>query len=223
MNGIETVRRTSAAFIAKRPGVTALLAGALSATGFAPLGLWPITLAMLALLMQLIWQAPDRKAAGKVGYAFGLGHFTIGLNWIAHAFTFQDSMPHWLGYPAVALLSLFLALYPAVAAIIGWMLGRGRPQFFALFFACAWLLTEYLRASLLTGFAWNPLGVIWLGTGVEQVATVIGTYGLGLVAMLAAGALWWLGHRQWRQAGLLLGGLALVTALGLLRASYIGG
>ena len=223
MNGIETVRRTSAAFIAKRSGVTALLMGALSATGFAPLGLWPITLAMLALLMQLIWQAPDRKAAGKIGYAFGLGHFTIGLNWIAHAFTFQDSMPHWLGYPAVALLSLFLALYPAVAAIIGWTLGRGRPQFFALFFACAWLLTEYLRASLLTGFAWNPLGVIWLGTGVEQVAAVIGTYGLGLVAMLAAGALWWLAHRQWRQAGLLLGGLALVAALGLLRASYIGG
>jgi len=207
--------------LTKRPIMAALLAGALSATGFAPLGLWPVTLLMLALLMHLLWLAPDRRRAGKIGYAFGLGQFTIGLNWIAHAFTFQDSMPHWLGYPAVFLLSLYLALYPAMAAVIGWTLGRGRAQLFALFLACAWLLTEYLRASLFTGFAWNPLGVIWLGTGVDQLGIVIGTYGLGLIAMLAAGALWWLGHRQWRQAALMLGGLALIAALGGWRAASI--
>ncbi|MCW2393683.1 MULTISPECIES: apolipoprotein N-acyltransferase [unclassified Sphingobium] len=214
--------RIAAAFVARRPRVTALLAGLISATGFAPLGLWPVTVIMLALVMQLIWVAPDRKSAGQIGYLFGLGHFMLGLNWIAHAFTFQDSMPAWLGYPAVGLLSVYLAVYPAMAAMIGWTLGRGRPQVFALFLATAWLLTEYLRASLFTGFAWNPLGVIWLGTGVEQTAIAIGTYGLGLVAMLAAAALWWLAHRQWRPAGLMIVGLTLVAGLGLLRASYIG-
>src|SRR5690606_25079166 len=78
-----------------------------------------------------------------------------------------------------------------------------------------WLLTEALRAALFTGFAWNPLGVIWLGTGVDQFAAVIGTYGLGLLAVLAAGALWWLAHRQWRQAGVVLGGLVVVGLIGL--------
>jgi apolipoprotein N-acyltransferase len=209
------------AWVAKRPGLVALVAGALSATGFAPLGLWPVTLVMLALLIHLLWVAPDRRGAGKVGYAFGLGQFVIGLNWIAHAFTFQDAMPHWFGYAAVVLVSVYLALYPAIAAIIGWTLGRGRPRLFALFLACAWLLTEYVRSTLFTGFAWNPLGVIWLGTGVDQLGVTIGTYGLGLIAMLAGGALWWLAHRQWRPAGIVLAGLVIVAALGGVRSGLV--
>ncbi len=82
---------------ARRPGLVALVVGALSATGFKPLGLWPLTLLCLAAFIHLLWLAPDRRGAAKVGYLFGFGQFTIGLNWIAHAFTFQDSMPHWLG------------------------------------------------------------------------------------------------------------------------------
>lgn len=220
---IQTIDRAAAqAWLAKRPGLVALGAGVLSATGFEPLHLWPVMLAMLALLMQLLWRARDRRDAARIGYAFGLGQFTVGLNWIAHAFTFQDAMPHWLGYPAILLLSFYLAFYPAMAALIGWQLGRGRPQLFALFLGCAWLLTEYLRATMFTGFAWNPLGVIWLGTGVDQLAIAIGTYGLGLVAMLAAGALWWAAHRQWRPAAMLVGGLVLVALLGTLRAGQVG-
>jgi len=211
------------ALLERRPGLSALMAGALSATGFEPLHLWPVTLLALALLIHLLWRAESRRDAARTGYAFGLGQFVIGLNWIAHAFTYQDAMPHWFGYAGVLLLSLYLAAYPAMAAAIGWTLGRGRPRLFALFFACAWLLTEYLRAALFTGFAWNPLGVIWLGTGVDQLAAVIGTYGLGLIAVLAAGALWWLAHRQWRQAGVVLGGLAVIALIGLVSGGGVSG
>lgn len=200
--------------LARRPGLAALGAGAVSATAFEPLHLWPLMLVALALLIELLWRAESGRAAARIGYAFGLGQFVIALNWIAHAFTFQDAMPAWLGYVSVVLLSFYLALYPAMAAFIGWTLGRGRPRLFASFFACAWLLTECLRAALFTGFSWNPLGVIWLGTGVEQLATAIGTYGLSLLVVLASGALWWLAHRQWRQGGLLLGGLAVAALLG---------
>ena len=199
----------------RRPGLIALAAGGLSATGFEPLHLWPVTLIALALLIALLWRAESGRVAARIGYAFGLGQFVIALNWIAHAFTFQDNMPAWLGYVSVVLLSFYLALYPAMAAFIGWTLGRGRPRLFVLFFACAWLLTEFLRAAIFTGFAWNPLGVIWLGTGIDQLAAVIGSYGLSLIAVLAAGALWWLGYRQWRQAGAVLSGLAIAGLIGL--------
>ncbi|MBO9580716.1 MAG: apolipoprotein N-acyltransferase [Sphingobium sp.] len=213
------------AFSAKRPGVTALIAGGLSATGFKPLGLWPVMLACLALFIHLLWQAADRRAAFKIGYLFGLGQFTVGLNWIAHAFTFQDSMPHWLGWIAVPLLSVYLAVYPALAALAGWWIGkkaaRGDARLFVTILASTWVLSEYLRATLFTGFAWNPLGVIWLGTGVDQLATIIGTYGLGLIAMLAAGGLWWASHRAWRPAGLMLGGIVVIAALGFVRTMLI--
>jgi apolipoprotein N-acyltransferase len=208
------------------PKRTALLAGLLSATGFAPLNLWPVTLACLAALILLIEAAPDRRAAFSRGWLFGVGHFTLGLNWIAHAFTFQDSMPHWFGYGAVVLLSLYLAVFPGLATLSTWWLSRisvlrrkpeprgersdmhprllpsqehnGAP--FMLLFAALWIATEYLRATLFTGFAWNPLGVIWMPTRISGLAPYVGTYGLSGLTVLIAGGL--LQHyRPWfRQA-----------------------
>lgn len=104
----------------RRPGLTALLIGAASATGFAPLGLWPVTLVALALLLWLLEHAPRHRAAFGLGWLFGLGHFTIGNNWIATAFTFQAKMPAWLGWVAVPLLSLYLALFVGLATWSAW-------------------------------------------------------------------------------------------------------
>lgn len=206
----------------RRPKLFALAAGFLSATGFEPLKLWPVTLACLALLVLLIERAPDRKAAFLRGWLFGVGHFTLGLNWIAHAFTYQDAMPHWFGYGAVILLSLYLAIYPGLATLGAWWLNRrctrqrdDRLPLLLLLAAC-WIAAEYLRAIVFTGFAWNPLGVIWLPTGVAIASTVIGTYGLGALAILAAGAIILAFRRQIAPAICIAVPLALLVILGLL-------
>ncbi|HEX7854274.1 MAG TPA: apolipoprotein N-acyltransferase [Sphingobium sp.] len=180
-----------------------LLAGAASACGFEPLHIWPVTLLSLALLLALLDRAKTGRKAAAIGYAFGLGQFTIGLNWIAFAFTFQDAMPHWFGYGAVVLLSFYLAVYPALAALLAWRLAR-RGGALALTFVLAggWALTEYLRSTMFTGFAWNPLGVIWIGTGVEHMARFVGTYGLGVLAVMTGGAVWMVLRGQ-RKLGLL--------------------
>src|SRR3546814_2176198 len=70
-----------AAFADRRPKLLALLLGALSATGFAPLHLWPLTLMALAGWMALVARSPRGWRAAGVGWAFGFGHFAIGLNW----------------------------------------------------------------------------------------------------------------------------------------------
>lgn len=184
------------------PKLLALAAGALSATGFAPLELWPVTLACLALLIHLL-QAPGWRAVFARGWLFGLGHFTVGLNWIAHAFTYQDAMPHWFGYGAVVALSLYLAVFPALAGLPS-RLGKS-PLSFALFFAAAWIATEWLRATLFTGFAWNPLAAIWVPVlPVAQAAQWTGTYGLSGLTVLAAGGLLMLARRRWAGAALIL-------------------
>ncbi|MBH2000482.1 MAG: apolipoprotein N-acyltransferase [Sphingomonadaceae bacterium] len=208
------------ALIERHPKLATLLAGFLSATGFAPLSLWPITLICLALLIHLIERAPDRRAAFLRGWLFGVGHFTLGLNWIAHAFTFQDSMPHWFGYGAVIVLSLYLAIYPGLATLGAWWL-RGRLKAdgalrFILLLAACWIGTEYLRATLFTGFAWNPLGVVWMPTGVALAATVIGTYGLGALVILAAGACLLAARRHHRAAAAMIAPLLIVALWGWL-------
>ena len=83
----------AAALIAKYPRLLAIVAGGVSATGFAPLNLWPLTLLCLALLMHLVASADTGKRAFITGWLFGVGHFSIGNNWIATAFTYQAAMP----------------------------------------------------------------------------------------------------------------------------------
>jgi apolipoprotein N-acyltransferase len=182
----------------------ALLLGALAACGFQPWGIWPLTLAAFAGLMWLIADTRRMRGALALGWWFGVGHFCVGLNWIATAFTFQAAMPAWLGWIAVFLLSLYLAVYPAMAAGIAWKYGRRHPVALVLWFAAAWIATEWLRATMFTGFAWNPVGSALLDAGgLAATAKIVGTYGLSGIAMLAAGAWFLLFRRHYRSAAAL--------------------
>ena len=164
----------------------ALAAGALAATGFEPFGAWPLTILAVAVLVWLIDEAPNRRAAFGTGWIFGWGHFAVGLTWIATAFTYQAKMPAALGWVAVFGLAMFLALYTGLAALIA-SSGRGRMGK-ALLLASAWMLGEWLRGHLLSGFAWNPLGVTLIDTGVAQVASLFGGLGLSGLVVLMGGA-----------------------------------
>lgn len=197
------------------PLILSAIAGAAASLGLAPLGWWPLTVLALTILIRLTEKARTRKRAFLIGWCFGLGHFTVGLNWIAHAFTYQDAMPHWFGYGAVVALSLFLALYPALAtSALHILRQRSRMLPATPLFAGLWVLTEYGRATIFTGFAWNPLGMIWLDTGIDQAARWIGTYGLSALAILAGGAVLACGRQQWSRGAPVLAGLAALALIG---------
>lgn len=181
-----------------------LIAGVTGAFGFQPLGLWPLLLLSLLALLILVERAPTLRSALARGWWFGVGHFALGLNWIATAFTFQSAMPAWLGWLAVLLLSLYLALFPAAAAGLAWRWGRGRRLSLVLLFGAAWIVTEWLRAKLFTGFSWNPAGVALLDTFYAWPARWIGTYGLSGVAVLLAGGLALLCRPSARRSGVIL-------------------
>ena len=218
------------------PKATALLLGLASATGFAPLGLWPLTLIALALLILQLAEAATQRRAFALGWAFGVGHFALGLNWIATAFTYQAAMPAWLGWIAVLLLSLYLAVYPALATWGAWFITRTPPRNgevapqgsegagvlapsgledantlrqrsalppprsgeellpLTLAFAATWIITEWLRSWVFTGFAWNPLIAVAPDMTRSLVPfvdllTIFGSYGAGAVLILFAGLL----------------------------------
>src|ERR1043165_3121669 len=137
----------------------ALVSGALSAFAFQPVGWWPLMIVAMAVLCELVARTKSLKAALLAGWLFGLGQFVIGFNWIATAFTYQAAMPAWLGWVAVLLLSLYLAVYPMLATGLAWTFGRTRPIALVLGLAGAWAVNEWLRAGIFTGFAWNPVGV----------------------------------------------------------------
>ncbi len=216
--------RTVLARLAPWPRLVALLLGALGACGFQPLGWWPLTLVALAGLIALIRTATRWHPAGLIGWCWGLGHFTLGTMWIATAFTHQAKLPGWLGWLAVPLLAIYLALFPALAAMAAWWFARARLALVAGF-AGAWIVSEWLRGWLFTGFAWNPLGVVALGPftrpGLAGSAAWLGTYGLsGLMVLL--GGCWWLaaGRRiDARSVALVAGPVLLMVWPGLPRGA----
>ncbi len=165
-----------------------LLAGAASALGFAPLDWWPLTLVGVAILVALVDRAPTVRGAALTGWLFGIGQFTVSLGWIATAFTYQAAMPAFMGWVTVVLLSMFLALYPGLAAGSARVWPGGRISR-VLVFAAAWMLAEWLRGHVLSGFAWNPLGAAWLPVGsVALAAAWIGGLGLSGIMLLGGGA-----------------------------------
>ncbi|MDO7844057.1 apolipoprotein N-acyltransferase [Sphingomonas immobilis] len=174
----------------RRPALLSLVLGALAVLGFAPWGWWPVTLACFAVWMWLTHAAPTMRRALWLGWLFGVGHFVFGNIWLAQAFAYQDAMPHWLGLLAPVLPAFYLAIYPMMAAGVAWRFRRERVEGgYVLVFAAVWIATEYLRATVMTGYPWNPLAEIWLPTPFAQLAAVVGTYALSGLAILASGIL----------------------------------
>lgn len=179
----------------RRPGLMALVLGLMGACAYPPLHLWPLGLAALAGLIGLLHEAPDWRAALWRGWLFGWAHLTLANNWIATAFTYQAEMPAALGWLAVPLLCIYLAIYPALAALAAHLLARRAPLWaFGLVLAGAWIVTEWLRGWVFTGYPWPPLGLMLLGRwqmpGVAILLPWLGTYALsGLAVLIAAGFL----------------------------------
>jgi len=196
----------------------AFLAGAASAFAFEPTGLWPLILLAFALLCELLCRAKTLGRALAIGWAFGLGQFVLGLNWIATAFTYQAAMPAWLGWVAVVLLSLYLAVYPALASGLAWRFGRNDRTVFVVVLGGAWTITEWLRGTMFTGFPWNPAAAALVDTPLIKVTALIGTYGLSGLAAMLGGALWLGYHRKWLPLVLIAG---VTTLLAVLPASSV--
>ncbi len=207
-----------AALAQRRAGLAAIALGLIGACAYPPLHLWPLGLAALAGFVWLAHTAPGWRSALWRGWLFGWAHLSLANNWIATAFTHQAKMPEALGWAAVPLLCIYLAWYPALATLAAHLLARKRPMWaFGLVFAGAWIVTEWLRGWVFTGYPWPPVGLMLLGSwdtpGMASLLPWMGTYALsGLTLLIAALLIAGLAARRW----LAVAALALVVAAGML-------
>ena len=204
-------------FLQRYPRWSALLLGLLSAAGFQPLHLWPLGLVAMAAFVWLAFRQERGRRVFLLGWLFGVAHFTLTNNWIATAFTFQAEMPALLGWAAVPLLSLYLALWPALAVLCAWQVAgkRGLPAF-SLGIGAFWIAAEWLRSWVFTGYAWGPFSMMLLGDwerpGLAAILPVTGTYALsGMAVALCGLAAWCVSTRRW----IPLAGLALAVGAGM--------
>lgn len=178
----------------------ALVLGALGALAYPPLFIFPALLLSLSGIWFLLEQDIENKSSFLkvfwLGWWFGLGHFTAGFYWIAHALTVDLSAFWWLipfallGVPAI--LAIFTGLSFMGAKLWPY---KGISRAFA--FAAIWVGVEWIRGHIFTGFPWNLEGYAWaFSLEMAQAASLAGVYGLSLLTLLLAVCLGYLFGRK---------------------------
>ncbi|MDP4027447.1 MAG: apolipoprotein N-acyltransferase [Gallionella sp.] len=168
----------------------AFVAGLLCVLGFAPFGVFVIPVLAIAVLFAL-WSRADRPSkAAWLGFSFGMGLFVAGIGWIYVALHDYGGMPLPLALLATLLFAAFIALFPALA---GYAQARcsvnNKMLRMVLAMPAMWVLIEWLRGTIFTGFPWLTLGYAHSDSPLAGYAPLFGVYGVSLAAAVSAGLL----------------------------------
>lgn len=194
-----------------RGSLAAALAGAANTLAFAPFDAWPLAI-LSPLALYLLLRGLDPRAAAWRGFAYGFGFWLSGVSWVYVSI-------HVYGYTPVATAVFLTVLFAAVLAVIffAWWtalyawLARGvlRP----LLFTALWVLAEWVRSWLFSGFPWLYQGYAVIDTPLAGWAPLGGV--LLLSALVVGGAVLALDLvRGTHRARLVAGGLMSAVVLG---------
>ncbi|MFC4604462.1 apolipoprotein N-acyltransferase [Rhodococcus kronopolitis] len=168
-----------------RDSLLAVIAGLLLFASFPPRPTWFLAPVGVALLVFVLIRTPRRLRGGfGYGYLAGLGFLVPLLPWVGE---YVGPAP-WLALAGIE--ALFFGLFGLLAVVLA------RLPLAPLWLACAWSLTEWLRASVpFGGFPWGRLAFgqpdSWLVPiasigGAPLLSFAVALTGTGLAALALA-------------------------------------
>ncbi|GAB5414226.1 MAG: apolipoprotein N-acyltransferase [Congregibacter sp.] len=194
--------------------ITAPLAGALLTLSLAPFNFWPAAILGCALLAFLLASCTPAQAFRR-GWLFGIGLFGSGASWVyVSIHVYGNASPLLAGF-LTALFCVSLGLLHALQAWVYARWVRPLPGGMLLGFAALWVLGEWLRSWLLTGFPWLYLGYAHVDTWLAGWAPISGVFGLSFIVAFSASCVF-LAWRSRQTA-------TLISYGGLLATLWIGG
>lgn len=166
----------------------AALFGALATLAFSPFSYWPFMLVALWGLLLLLQVASSPKRAAWIGFSWGLGQFTTGVSWVYVSIDHFGGMPVIAGLFLMALLIVYLSLYPA---LFGWLIHKSPIKQagikWTMLAPALWLVVDWLRGWVFTGFPWLWPGYSQIDSPFAGIAPVLGVQGITLVLVSLAG------------------------------------
>jgi apolipoprotein N-acyltransferase len=153
---------------------------------FAPVGWWPLAILAPATLFALIRGLPPRRAA-VAGAAFGMGLFAVGTYWLYTCIHTIGLAPIWLTLFLQAALVAIMASYCALLCFLAnrfWLKGGVTRDWLVL--PSLWVLLEWLRGWLFSGFPWLSIGYAFIDSPLAGWAPLFGVYGITWAAAFAA-------------------------------------
>lgn len=166
-----------------------LLCGALAPFAFSPFGYYPVAVIATAILFWS-WLGVSAKRASLRGWLFGFGFFTSGVHWVYISMYEFGHVPPLISAALTALFAAILAMYPALAGLIG-RVGSLKNKFLNLIviYPASWILLEWVRSWMFTGFPWLNMGYSHTDSLLAAWSPLLGVYGVGWISMVGAGLL----------------------------------
>lgn len=164
--------------------------GLLMPLGFAPFEIYPLTIVGVAALFALFEGVPPGEAAGR-GFAFGAGTFLAGTYWLYISIHIFGQAPVIV---AVVLMLVLVSIMGAYFALMGfvanrWLRVNSGPLRWLLMLPALWILVEWLRGFLFSGFPWLSVGYSQTNSALGGWAPLLGVYGVSAAAAMSGGAL----------------------------------
>lgn len=162
------------------------LAGASFTLSLAPYGFWPLAVLSPAVLYALLLGEMSQKRAFWVGEAYGMGLWCVGAFWLYTSIHDYGGVSSWLALLMIVGMGLCMGLFHAgLAVLFNRFLGK---QPFA--FASLWVVQEWLKTWVLTGFPWLFVGYAFTSQAwLSSLAPVFGVFAVSFVAVLLAASL----------------------------------
>lgn len=189
--------------------VVAFGAGALTVLAFAPFSLYPLALLGPLLLLGL-WRDGTPRFGFQSGWAYGIGLLGFGVFWLHISI---DQFGNMGTLAAIAITLLFVLAIALYYGLVGWLtvrLWRGRGVWLFGVIPSLWVLGEWLRGWIFTGFPWLLLGYSQIDAPLGGYAPLVGVYGVSWLVMLSVALLLCLLSPAVRGRFWLAGGLALL-------------
>jgi len=166
---------------------TCFSSGALLPLAFSPYHYSIIAILSLAYLFYIVLNSTPRDA-GLFGYAFGFGMFGIGVNWLHISINLFGGVNLAGALIITFVLVTFLSLYPAlITYVYQRYFGNKGIVPFLIVMPALWILAEWFRSSVFTGFPWLNVGYSQIDTPLSSLAPMLGVYGISwLTALISA-------------------------------------
>jgi len=161
------------------------LGAALAAATEIPYGGW-IQIPILSLVWwRLNPHTPNTlKKQFLLGLVFGVGYFVVGLWWLYISLHDVGGMNTPLACMGVFLLSAYVALYFSLATLAIPLFKKNRLS--GLFLASSWVLAEFLRGYILTGFPWMGFAEAQVSGPFLSLAPYLGGLGCTFFTVFAS-------------------------------------
>ena len=171
----------------------AALAGVAGTLSLAPYD-WVLLAPLSALILFLLIVRATKSKLYFCALAYGLGLFGSGVSWVYNS-VFEYGIPVEV---IAGIITAGLCVLMAFLWALPWVLWRWiQPSInqpigivTILSFAALWVLGEWSRSWLLTGFPWLYLGYAATDTPLSSWAPLLGVYGVSFMVIVLSGAVW---------------------------------